>query len=144
MAEVLRYAAFTVKGEGGNPAGIVLDAGDLDEQEMQRIAAEINYSETAFLVARPDEPNVYDVRYFAPLQEVPFCGHATIAAAVALSEREPMDVMVFYTPAGLVSINTEQTKHGLVAELTTIAPRVATPPEGLVAACSGGAALVRR
>ena len=104
-------------------------------QEMQRIAAEINYSETAFLVARPDEPNVYDVRYFAPLQEVPFCGHATIAAAVALSEREPMDVMVFYTPAGLVSINTEQTKRGLVAELTTIAPRVATPPDGLVAAC---------
>ena len=135
MAEVLRYAAFTVKGEGGNPAGIVLDAGDLDEQEMQRIAAEINYSETAFLVARPDEPNVYDVRYFAPLQEVPFCGHATIAAAVALAEREPMDVMVFYTPAGLVSINTEQTKRGLVAELTTIAPRVATPPDGLVAAC---------
>ena len=135
MAEVLRYAAFTVKGEGGNPAGIVLDARDLVEQEMQRIAAEINYSETAFLVARPDEPNVYDVRYFAPLQEVPFCGHATIAAAVALAEREPADVMVFYTPAGLVSINTEQTKRGLVAELTTIAPRVATPPEGLVAAC---------
>jgi len=134
MAEVLRYAAFTVKGEGGNPAGIVLDAEGLDEAEMQRIAAEINYSETAFLTHRPDEPNVYDVRYFAPLQEVPFCGHATIAAAVALSEREPMDVMVFYTPAGLVSINTEVTKRGLVAELTTVAPRVATPPDGLVPA----------
>ena len=134
MAEVLRYAAFTVKGVGGNPAGVVLDAGGLDEQEMQLIAAEVNYSETAFLTARPDEPNVYDVRYFAPLQEVPFCGHATIAAAVALAEREPMDEMVFYTPAGLVSINTEQTKRGLTAELTTIAPRVATPPEGLVAA----------
>ena len=58
MAEVLRYAAFTVKGEGGNPAGIVLDAEGLDEAEMQRIAAEINYSETAFLTHRPDEPNV--------------------------------------------------------------------------------------
>ena len=134
MAEVLRYAAFTVKGEGGNPAGVVLDAEGLDEAEMQRIAAEINYSETAFLTGRPDEPNVYDVRYFAPLQEVPFCGHATIAAAVALSEREPMDVMVFYTQAGLVSINTEQTKRGVVAELTTVAPRVATPPDGLVPA----------
>jgi PhzF family phenazine biosynthesis protein len=134
MAEVLRYAAFTVEGEGGNPAGIVLDAEGLDEAEMQRIAAEINYSETAFLTHRPDEPNVYDVRYFAPLQEVPFCGHATIAAAVALSERELMDVMVFYTPAGLVSINTEVTKRGLVAELTTVAPRVATPPDGLVPA----------
>jgi PhzF family phenazine biosynthesis protein len=41
---------------------------------MQAIAAEVGYSETAFLVARPREPNVYDIRYFAPLQEVPFCG----------------------------------------------------------------------
>ena len=89
MAEILRYAAFTLDGEGGNPAGVVLDAGDLDEDQMQQIAAEVNFSETAFLVPRDDEPNVYDVRYFAPQQEVPFCGHATIAAAVALAEREP-------------------------------------------------------
>ena len=51
MAEVLRYAAFTLGGEGGNPAGVVLDAGDLDDAEMQRIAAEVGYSETAFLPA---------------------------------------------------------------------------------------------
>ena len=43
--------------------------------------------------------------------------------------------MIFHTPAGLVSINTEQTERGLVAELTSVAPRVADPPEGLVAAC---------
>ena len=70
---------------------------------MQRIAAEVNYSETAFLPPRADEPNVYDVRYFAPLQEVPFCGHATIASAVALAEREPAAEMIFHTPAGLVT-----------------------------------------
>ena len=77
---------------------------------MQRIAAEVNYSETAFLTPRRDEPNVYDVRYFAPQQEVPFCGHATIASAVALAEREPMAEMVFHTPAGLVTLNTEETR----------------------------------
>ena len=51
---------------------------------------------------------MYDVRYFAPCQEVPFCGHATIAAAVALAEREPTAEMVFHTPAGLVTLNTQE------------------------------------
>lgn len=128
----LRYAAFTRDGEGGNPAGVVLDARGLDDDEMQRVAADLGYSETAFLVGRPDEPNVYDVRYFAPLQEVPFCGHATIAAAIALAEREPADEMIFHTPAGLVTLNTEHTDKGLVAELTSIAPYVEDPPARLV------------
>ena len=48
--EILRYAAFTTTPTGGNPAGIVLDAGGLDAAEMQRIAAEVGFSETAFLV----------------------------------------------------------------------------------------------
>ena len=73
-AEPLRYAAFTDRGRGGNPAGVVLDAGGLGDTEMQRIAADLAISETAFLTPRSDEPNVYDVRFFAPLQEVPFCG----------------------------------------------------------------------
>ena len=77
---------------------------------------------------------MYDVRYFAPEQEVPFCGHATIASAVALAERKPADEMIFHTPAGLVSINTEQTKRGVVAELTSVAPRLVDPPDGLVPA----------
>lgn len=128
----LRYAAFTRDGEGGNPAGVVLDARGLDDDEMQRVAADLGYSEAAFLVGRPDEPNVYDVRYFAPLQEVPFCGHATIAAAIALAEREPADEMIFHTPAGLVTLNTEHTDKGLVAELTSIAPYVEDPPARLV------------
>lgn len=135
MAEVLRYAAFTLGGEGGNPAGVVLDADGLDGAAMQRIAAEVGYSETAFLRPRGDEPNVYDVRYFAPEREVPFCGHATIASAVALAEREPAAEMIFHTPAGLVTLNTEETSAGMVAELTSVAPRVVDPPAGLVAAC---------
>ena len=50
-AQVLRYAAFTVDGQGGNPAGLVLDARGLDATQMQAIAADVGYSETAFLVA---------------------------------------------------------------------------------------------
>lgn len=130
--EVLRYAAFTRDGRGGNPAGIVLDARDLDADQMQAIAAEVDYSESAFLVPRPDEANVFDVRYFAPRGEVPFCGHATIAAAVAVVERNPADELIFLTPAGFVSINTRTTDDGIVAELTSVSPRVVEPPDGLV------------
>jgi PhzF family phenazine biosynthesis protein len=131
--EVLRYAAFTKDGRGGNPAGVVLDARELDEAEMQRIASDLGYSETAFLVPRENEPNVYDVRYFAPKQEVPFCGHATIAAAIALVERSPAAELVFHTPAGLVTVDTERTDRGLVAELTSVSPRVQEAPADLVA-----------
>jgi PhzF family phenazine biosynthesis protein len=132
---VLRYAAFTVDGRGGNPAGVVLDARGLDGFDMQTLAAEVGYSETAFLVARPGEPNVYDVRYFSPKQEVPFCGHATIAAAVALAEVSPAAELIFHTPAGFVSVSTSQNDRGeVVAELTSVAPRVSEPEPDLVSA----------
>jgi PhzF family phenazine biosynthesis protein len=135
-AEVLRYAAFTVDGRGGNPASVVLDAGALDVAEMQAIAADavdVGYSETAFLVARPNEPNAYDVRYFTPLQEVPFCGHATIAAAVAVAERSPVAELIFHTPAGMVTVVTFQNEQGeLAAEMTSVAPRTAQPEPQVV------------
>jgi len=135
VTEVLRYAAFTVDGQGGNPAGVVLDARGLDGTDMQAIAADVGYSETAFLVARPDEPNVYDVRYFSPKREVPFCGHATVASAVALAELSPAAELSFHTPAGFVSITTFQKDGGdLVAELTSVAPRVSNPEPDLVSA----------
>jgi PhzF family phenazine biosynthesis protein len=137
-AEILRYAAFTVDGKGGNPAGVVLDASGLDAAQMQAIATEVGDSETAFLVARDTRPNVYDVRYFSPAQEVPFCGHATIASAIALTERSPADVLIFHTAAGFVSIATFQNDKGeLVAELTSVAPRVSQPPPDLLLAILG-------
>jgi len=137
-AQILRYAAFTVDGKGGNPAGVVLDASGLDAAQMQAIATEVGDSETAFLVARDTRPNVYDVRYFSPAQEVPFCGHATIASAIALAERSPADVLIFHAAAGFVSIATFQNDKGeLVAELTSVAPRVSQPPPDLLLAILG-------
>src|SRR3954451_12296370 len=93
--QVLRYTAFTDTPAGGNPAGVVLDARDMSDAEMQGVAAEIGYSETAFLTRRGD--GEYDVRYFAPEAEVPFCGHATIASAVALAERAGAGTLLFHT-----------------------------------------------
>lgn len=48
-AAVLRFAAFTTTPDGGNPAGLVMDAGHLDERQMQAIATEVGYAETAFI-----------------------------------------------------------------------------------------------
>ena len=99
--EVLRYAAFTDDPAGGNPAGVVLDASGLDDAAMQAIAAEIGYSETAFVTGRDASGDLH-VRYFSPEAEVPFCGHATIATGVAWgqgAEPAPVPVLVKYAYA---------------------------------------------
>ncbi|XYJ12157.1 PhzF family phenazine biosynthesis protein [Telluria sp. B2] len=82
-AEVQRIAAFSDGAEGGNPAGVWIGAAHPPEAEMQRIAHEVGFSETAF--AAPLDEGGYRVRYFSPEAEVPFCGHATIALGAALA-----------------------------------------------------------
>src|SRR5918997_6653876 len=102
MTEVLRYTAFSDDPGGGNPAGVVLDAAGLDEQRMLAIAAELGYSESAFL--RSSDNGTADIRYFSPEAEVPFCGHATIAAAVAWAERHGPGDLLLHTMSGDVPL----------------------------------------
>jgi PhzF family phenazine biosynthesis protein len=122
MIDVLRYSAFTTDPAGGNPAGVVLDARELDAAAMQAIAADVGYSETAFLV--PEGNGVYDVRYFAPTSEVPFCGHATIATAVALAERGAPPHLIFRTQAGVVAVSTGMVDGHCSATLTSVEPHL--------------------
>ncbi len=82
--DVVRLSAFSDGVVGGNPAGVLIDTALPSADEMQRIAAEVGYSETAFAAPQGDQ---WRVRYFAPESEVPFCGHATIALGAALAER---------------------------------------------------------
>ncbi|MFF4299419.1 PhzF family phenazine biosynthesis protein [Streptomyces vinaceus] len=129
MTEVLRYTAFSADPAGGNPAGVVLDASGLDEAGMLRIAAGLGYSETAFLTAPPEglggaEGRAFTVRYFSPKAEVPFCGHATVATAVALAERIGPGELVFATPAGTVPVSVTAADGGLRAVLTSVEPYV--------------------
>jgi PhzF family phenazine biosynthesis protein len=115
MTEVLRYAAFTDRPEGGNPAGVVLDASGMSDEEMRAIAADLGYSESAFLTGTR-------LRFFSPLAEVAFCGHATVATAVALGPGHH----VFETTHGPVPVTTRRDDAGLVAAtMTTVPPRVA-------------------
>ncbi|GAB2814694.1 PhzF family phenazine biosynthesis isomerase [Actinoallomurus bryophytorum] len=136
--EVLRYAAFTTEPAGGNPAGVVLDASGLGEAAMLAIAAEVGYSETAFVTAAPDElgepGRAFAVRYFSPQREVPFCGHATVATAVALAERIGPGGLVFATQAGTVPVEVVADEDGVLrATLTSVEPYVEAVGEADVA-----------
>lgn len=118
--EILRYTAFSTDPDGGNPAGVALDATGATDAEMLAAAAEVGYSETAFLF--PDGT----VRYFSPLAEVPFCGHATIATAVAHAERHGPGTLALRTRSGPVDVTTRLRADGRpVATLTSVPPRVA-------------------
>ncbi|MEU2909484.1 PhzF family phenazine biosynthesis protein [Streptomyces massasporeus] len=120
--EILRYVAFSTDPKGGNPAGVVLDASGADDAVMLAAAAEVGYSETAFVVDPGD--GTLDVRYFSPLAEVSFCGHATIATAVAHAERHGTGRLHLRTQAGPVTVTTDRAADGsLVATLVSVAPR---------------------
>jgi len=79
MTTIYVVDAFTTKPNTGNRAGVVLKADHLSTQEMQDIAAFAGYSETAFVLSPKDPSHDIHVRYFTPTNEVPICGHATIA-----------------------------------------------------------------
>ncbi|MGW5422000.1 PhzF family phenazine biosynthesis protein [Streptomyces sp. NPDC003943] len=122
--DILRYVAFSTDPLGGNPAGVVLDAAGIDEATMAATAAEVGYSETAFAVPRPD--GAHDIRYFSPQTEVPFCGHATIATAVAHAQRHGVGDLLLHTQAGPVNVTTSTRPDGtVVATLASVAPRTA-------------------
>src|SRR4051812_3930676 len=140
-AELLRLAAFTTQPSGGNPAGVWIGTGFPADDEMQRIAAEVGYSETAFLVPAPGGASGhFRVRYFSPLAEVPFCGHATIASGVALAERAERAAgtsrrdLVFETNGGPVAVATTTDGGGQTrATLTSVATTVSEADPALLA-----------
>lgn len=97
--------AFTDQPFGGNPAGVVLLDGNSFPSEtlMLQIAAELRYSETAFV--RRDSEKEFTVRYFTPMAEVDLCGHATIASFALLHRVLGITGRCFcHTKAGDISV----------------------------------------
>jgi PhzF family phenazine biosynthesis protein len=91
--------SFTDKPFSGNPAAVCVLKEVIPDSLMQQIAAEINLSETAFLLAKN---GYYHLRWFTPKAEVKLCGHATLASAHALWEQglESKDQIIFSTLSG--------------------------------------------
>lgn len=87
--EFVQVDAFTNRPLYGNPAAVVFDADDIPAETMQKIAREMNLSETVFIL-KPTAPDAdYRVRIFTPMNELPFAGHPTVAAAHSVLARYP-------------------------------------------------------
>jgi trans-2,3-dihydro-3-hydroxyanthranilate isomerase len=97
---------FTETPLEGNPLAVFLDGDAVPAERMQSIAAEFNLSETVFVVRAADAAARARLRIFTPRRELPFAGHPTIGAAVALAEHDPalQDRFAFEEGVGLVPI----------------------------------------
>lgn len=128
---VLKIAAFSDGETGGNPAGVVIADALPPAEQMQHIAAEVGFSETAFAAPADDKGN-WRVRYFAPQSEVPFCGHATIALGAALAMQQGDGV--FPLVLNNARITVEGRRNGSVVEAALQSPptRSAAASPGLL------------
>ncbi len=106
MKKLITYQidSFTKEKFKGNPAGVVLNADGLSDSQMQFIARELNNSETAFLFSSNNSSYDGAIRYFTPKNEVPTCGHATIAAMYAKALEDNLDscVLRYKTQIGIL------------------------------------------
>ena len=122
--------AFTDTPFRGNPAAICLPEEPLDAGLMQRIAAEMNLSETAF-PEPPDRDGSRVLRWFTPATEVPLCGHATLAAAAVLFDRGEPSPVTFRTRSGALVVHREE-GGALRMDFPLDPPTAADPPAGLL------------
>src|SRR5262249_15837119 len=104
--------AFTDRPFAGNPAAVCLLASWKEDAWLQSVALEMNLSETAFLVQKPDH---FDLRWLTPKVEVDLCGHATLASAHVLWQQEQAtgDEIRFSTKSGIL----KAIRHGAEIEL---------------------------
>jgi PhzF family phenazine biosynthesis protein len=130
LGRLLRFAAFSSDPQGGNPAGVWIGETLPDADEMQRIAAEVGYSETAFVAPSHGAERV--IRYFSPETEVTFCGHATIATGIALGDADGDGVFLLRTPVGEVPVNVAVHDGVREASLTSVEPQIASASSELV------------
>jgi len=109
--KIYQIDAFTDKVFTGNYAAVILLEEWIDEELMQSIAMENNLSETAFIKNTID--NNYEIRWFSPLNEIDFCGHATLASAYVLFEQNPtLNEVVFIADAvGSLNVSKEEDEY---------------------------------
>ena len=98
--------SFTKEKFTGNPAGVITNADGLNPFQMQKIARELNNSETAFVFSSNSDGYEVCVRFFTPTKEVPICGHATIAAHYARAMENKLSSKKFFhkTGAGILLV----------------------------------------
>ncbi|HWT12578.1 MAG TPA: PhzF family phenazine biosynthesis protein [Allosphingosinicella sp.] len=143
--EFVAVDVFTETPFGGNPLAVFPEAEGIAGEEMQRLAAEFNWSEITFVLPPEDPANTARVRIFNPAYEMPFAGHPNVGTALVLDSlgRATGDRMVFEEQAGLVEIGIARPPSGAararIAAPEPLSVRFELPAAG-VAACAGLAA----
>jgi trans-2,3-dihydro-3-hydroxyanthranilate isomerase len=114
---------FTDTRFGGNQLAVLPEAHGLSDRQMQQVAREFNFSESAFVLP-PERGHTRRVRIFTPAAEVPFAGHPNIGTAFVLATMGafgPIDTaitIIFEEKAGLVPVTIRRREGGLWCELS--------------------------
>lgn len=111
--EIYHINAFTTNPFEGNAAAVMF-GDNLTEHQMQQIAAQTNYSETAFLTSSSKAD--YKLQWFTPLKEVDLCGHATIASLHYLSQTGSIKkgiTLLFETRSGLLECSINNNEYAM-------------------------------
>jgi trans-2,3-dihydro-3-hydroxyanthranilate isomerase len=134
---------FTSERFGGNPLAVFPDASGLTDAQMQHIAADLNLSETVFVLPPADPRHHARVRIFTPKMEMPFAGHPNVGTGFVLARMagDPPEHYTFEEIAGLVRVHILRDPKGAITGARISAPRslsleIAVPTE-LVATCAG-------
>ena len=121
---------FADRAFGGNPLAVYPNAEHLDSAQMQRVALEMNYSETTFILPPKDPAHTAQVRIFTPIAELPFAGHPSVGTAWALGLKpswipgaKGREHMTFEQMAGVVDVELEYSVSGEVAACWITAPQ---------------------
>lgn len=125
---------------GGNPLAVFTDTRGLKDSDFQKIAAEINYSETTFILP-PDNPkHAAKVRIFTPRNEMPFAGHPNVGTGYLLASQPDLipgqiddNLLIFEEMAGLVKIRPNRNKVGMIETTSITAPQQITKGHSLPA-----------
>lgn len=125
-----KLAAFTSSPQGGNPAGVWIGNELPAPEEMQSIAKQVGFSETAFVA--PLQGTTRTVRYYSPEAEVAFCGHATVATGVALGQKSGSAVYQFETTVGTIPVKVTEQDGKFLATLTSVEPKYEPAPKQLL------------
>ncbi|MBN9468053.1 MAG: PhzF family phenazine biosynthesis protein [Bosea sp.] len=134
---------FTDRRFGGNQLAVFTDARGMSDAEMQALAAEMNYSETTFVLPPSDPANTARVRIFHRTAEMPFAGHPNVGTAcvLAVHGRDRDGVLRFEELAGLVEVKVSRDGEGRVTGATIAAPQPLSLglqlPAEAISACAG-------
>lgn len=126
---------FTDTRFGGNPLAVFTDARGLSDAEMQSLAAEMNLSETTFILPPQDPANTARVRIFNRTAEMPFAGHPSVGTGWVLSQMGKGQALRLEVPAGIVEVSIED-GGGVIAAPQPLSLGVELPVEN-IAACAG-------